>query len=596
MSCTFDGKFESDRRINGRFIAPHRFVRAWTLSGAQYSQYELFHALFGMNKLSHTSYFKTSTDVWTNATTVTNTSLEVAIHEEIVEGLYRFVGFLTYCLPLECLEVIYRYMNGHNLLPLNANTDARWSSARSGMEATCTVGSTDTNKVLFRANIIRERNNDTRVGTFKGSAQAMEGAGLNKILTELQNQEYFGFKIYFETLTSDHDSTTGVIFRQAMKTIFHQSGYKYMDPTVSSEPVTSIKHITDKIEKDNAFDEFINGVQTIDELLGELKDIDDGVTRRFRQSSGATVLYAHQLFDVGHRKKNIEKSVAKLVKGFGKSCGVIFQKIVSMSNILSLEEQVQICRAYPFHAYLGIHELCTGHCKQQTESNYTAALDINNRDDRIKFSKLLLYFYELSWVIHCYQYKRRTQNLESNHRTILIHAPKTFDFPETYAGRADLALACRNDGSVAIVRTMELSGSECNDTVMLDLKRREIQRQKKKNKSTYKLKRVQWNAGLSAIHSVAHSWAYKGSTGNKRKREEKEIENSNHCAEAQVKEPKKKKQRVTKSHTDKCTGGDCLTHHANAVSRRRVIHKSCQYFLCAKCCAKQTGNAKTCNK
>jgi hypothetical protein len=588
--CTFQDKFESDKKEGGTYALPQRFINAWNLSGAQHSHYEMFHALFNMNKYSHTSYFTKSKTVWNAAIHVADKSLERALQQEIIIGMHGIIGFFAYLLPVEIAALVYYHVTGHGLVTLNVSTDTRWSSTRQAMESTTTIGSTDTGKNLFRKNVIRERNSDSRQGTFRGSSKAMEGFGLHSIMTEqVETATFFGYlRVYFTTLTSDHDSTTGSIFRQSMKRIFERSGYTFIDPTESVEPITSIKHIMKKVTS-GVYDDFLSGEQSIDFLIQEIMDLEDGCTDRFcKRSSAAADLYAYQLFDTGHRTKNIEKSVAKLVKGLGKSCAKLFQKLVSIGDRLSIEEKVRVCRAYPFHAYLDRHELCSEGCSHKSE----VIFNLESQVDRTKFCKIMVYFYELSWVIHCYQYKRRTQKLESNHRTMLSYAPKIFDFKHSYAGRVDLALALRNDGPIALIRTMELVGSECDDTVMRDINLIARRKSKRKNHTRYRTDRVKWNLGIAAIHAVTHSWTYKGDHGltkqqikiiTKRKADE---------LEADEEQPKKKTRTIKHNHGDKCTGGECSIKHPNAKSKRRVIHKMCKHNLCAKCCSATNGGKK----
>jgi hypothetical protein len=363
-----------------------------------------------------------------------------------------------------------------------------------------------------------------------------------------------------------------------MKRIFEKSGYSFVDPTETSEPITSIKYITDKINE-GAFDDFINGNEALDDLIQELKDTDDGAVERF-SSSAVRALYAHQLFDVGHRASNIKKSIAKLVKGFGKSCAIIFQKIVSIGEVLSLEDRICVCRAYPFHTYLNRHELCSANCKHNDTNS--AKFNLDDKTDRIKFCKIMLYFYELSWVIHCYQYKRRTQKLESNHRKMLTWAPKAIDFKYSYKGRVDLSLAVGNDGPIALIKTMEHAGSECDDIVMMEMDKLTRRKMSRKNQSQYKIDRKKWDLGISTIHAVVHSWKYKDNDG--LSKAQKKIIAKRKLGDVTSDSPSVlPAKRVKKSHDNKCTGGSCAEKHLNAKSKRRVIHKNCTKLLCAQC-------------
>jgi hypothetical protein len=245
----------------------------------------------------------------------------------------------------------------------------------------------------------------------------------------------------------------------------------------------------------------------------------------------------------------------------------MFQKLVSIGDKLSIEEQIQVCRAYTFHTFLNRHELCSTNCS----CNITIIFDMEVQEDRVKISKILLYFYELSWVIHCYQYKRRTQKLESNHRSMLIYAPKHLDFRETYCGRVDLALAQQNDGTLAIIRTMEDSGSKCDDIVMEEMNKLTERKKKQKNIKRYKIDRVKWNLGISTIHAISHKWTYKGDDGLTKR--QKNIIKKRKVEGSIEEEPPLKKSRIKHNHDDKCTGGDCEKKFPNAKSKCCSIHR-----------------------
>jgi hypothetical protein len=241
--------------------------------------------------------------------------------------------------------------------------------------------------------------------------------------------------------------------------------------------------------------------------------------------------------------------------------------------------------------------MCTHECKNNPKN---VRFNLKLKADRIKFAKILIYFYELSHVIHSYQYSRRTQNLESNHRSMMKYAPKSHDFKRSYGGRVDLAIAQKNDGLVAaLTRTMTTAGVDVSDLVAHDLGYVSQRRLKRKKMETYKKNRAAWDAGLTAIHAVAHTWTYKDDNG-LTARQIKLIEKQAIVAEQpkDVKEaseePKKKKQRISNDHSDKCAGGQCETSHPTKLYKRRKIHNECMHGLCKTCCAARTGK-KVCN-
>lgn len=256
----------------------------------------------------------------------------------------KVIGKKARELPIKEAAQYYKKVTGHGLVALNGNTDTHWSSPCNAMDSTTTVGSTDTNKVLGREHIQRARNREKKYNAFYGSSKAMEGFALKKHLKEqYEDKVYFGcLRVYFTTLTSDHDSTTGSIFKEATKRIFQSTGYDFIDPTQTKEGNITTKQI-EGIITSAGWQPFIDDDQPIEELYYKLSNLDD--TNISTEELVSQKLFATQLFDAGHKSKNVKKNISKLAKGFGKECARMYKKIVSVKNTnhLSREESMILC-------------------------------------------------------------------------------------------------------------------------------------------------------------------------------------------------------------------------------------------------------------
>jgi hypothetical protein len=213
-------------------------------------------------------------------------------------------------------------------------------------------------------------------------------------------------------------------------------------------------------------------------------------------------LFATQLFDAGHKSKNIEKIISKLAKGFGKECARMYKKIVSVKNTnhLSREESMILCHGYPFHSLLNMHDMCNKECPSKLEN---VKFDLTKKEDRTKFARIVIYFYLMSFLIDSYQFRRATQKLESNHRVMLTMAPKLLDYRESYPGRIDQAIAIVNDGRSALLKTMELAGNPCNDLINEEVMDEDKRKKDQRSKKDYKKKRVQYDAKLTEIQQAS---------------------------------------------------------------------------------------------